>query len=135
MVKMLNHIERQAFSERLNQSLKDSKLSKPSSPSAVAKEFNSRYQGKSVTLHAVRKWMVGEAIPSQPKLVALAHWLGVTPEWLRFGTSSAANTVLHQSSANYSALDEALCNDLQRLTADQKRMVREFVSLMLRKGD
>jgi len=133
MVKMLNQIERQAFSERLNQALKDARLAKASSPSVVAKEFNARYQGKSVTLHAVRKWMVGEAIPSQPKLVALANWLGVTPEWLRFGSSSSTRMILEQSSASYSALDETLLQDLQRLTQDQKRMVKEFVGLLLRK--
>jgi hypothetical protein len=134
MVKMLNQLERQAFSERLHLALKNSSLIKTGSPSAVAKEFNSRYMGKAVTLHAVRKWMVGEAIPNQPKLLALSQWLGVAPDWLRFGTGSPSRMVAQQSTAAYHTVDPDLLNDLQRLTTEQKRMVREFVSLMLRKG-
>lgn len=135
MVKMLNQIERQAFSERLNQALKDSKTPKATSPSAVAREFNSRYKGKSVTLHAVRKWMVGEAIPNQPKLIALSQWLGVTPEWLRFGTTNSSSFLMQQSTAQYSAFDEGLLTDIQRLSMDQKRMVREFIGLLLQKNN
>jgi hypothetical protein len=38
-----------------------------------------------MTLHGVRCWLLGETQPSQPKLLVLAEWLGVTPLELRFG--------------------------------------------------
>ena len=35
--------------------------------------------------HAARKWLQGESIPTQEKLRALAGWLDVPADWLRFG--------------------------------------------------
>lgn len=34
---------------------------------------------------AARKWLKGEAIPTQDKIHILARWIGVSPQWLRFG--------------------------------------------------
>jgi len=36
-------------------------------------------------LHAARKWLQGESIPTQEKLRALPTWLDVPADWLRFG--------------------------------------------------
>lgn len=55
------------------------------SPTRLAREFNRRYPGAPVTLHAARKWLNGEAVPVQDKLRTLASWLGVGADWLRFG--------------------------------------------------
>src|SRR5690606_31793895 len=52
------------------------------------REFNARFNGRQVTVHAVRKWLIGDAIPTQEKLRILANWLGVSAEWLRFGEGS-----------------------------------------------
>lgn len=57
----------------------------PVRPVVLEREFNTRYWGPSVTLQGVRRWLRGEAIPSQDKLQVLADWLGVEPEVLRFG--------------------------------------------------
>lgn len=57
----------------------------PVRPVVLEREFNSRYWGRSVTLQAVRRWLRGEAIPSQDKLEVLAEWLNVEPQVLRFG--------------------------------------------------
>lgn len=54
-------------------------------PVVLEREFNTRYWGRSVTLQGVRRWLRGEAIPSQDKLQVLAEWLGLAPEVLRFG--------------------------------------------------
>ena len=56
-------------------------------PVVLEREFNTRYWGRSVTLQGVRRWLRGEAIPSQEKLQVLADWLGVEPEVLRFGVA------------------------------------------------
>src|SRR3954462_4804638 len=77
-------IEREDFSERLQLALRNANYS-PDSPTQLAREFNVRFTGRPITVHAARKWLVGEAIPTQEKLRTLAHWLGVPAEWLRFG--------------------------------------------------
>ncbi|MGI4848412.1 MAG: hypothetical protein ACRYGK_09820 [Janthinobacterium lividum] len=54
------------------------------SPMLLVREFNARYGGKAVTSHAARKWLMGESIPTQEKIIALAKWLQVSPLWLRY---------------------------------------------------
>ncbi len=76
--------ERLAFSERLQQALSSAEYS-PSSPTQLAREFNLRSSGNPVTVHAARKWLQGESIPTQDKLRTLASWLDVPADWLRFG--------------------------------------------------
>ena len=38
-----------------------------------------------VTTHAARKWLMGEAMPTQDRIQLLAEWLNVSASWLRFG--------------------------------------------------
>lgn len=54
-------------------------------PSVLEREFNLHYLGKPMTLHGVRRWLLGESLPRQDKLEALALWLGVSPQTLRYG--------------------------------------------------
>lgn len=84
--------ERADFSLRLRETLLSAHGLSPS-PTAVAREFNFRFVGKPITVHAARKWLVGDAIPTQDKLRALARWLEVSVDWLRFGgqAGNAAN--------------------------------------------
>ena len=76
--------ERLAFSERLQQALRSAEYS-PTSPTQLAREFNQRSGGNPVTVHAARKWLQGESIPTQEKIRTLASWLDVPADWLRFG--------------------------------------------------
>lgn len=62
-------------------------------PIVLEREFNSRYWGRSVTLQAVRRWLRGEAIPSQDKLQVLAEWLNVEPQVLRFGEKTVLSVL------------------------------------------
>jgi hypothetical protein len=57
----------------------------PPKPAVLEREFNLRYWGKPVTLHAVRLWLKGETIPAQDRLLCLAQWLNIEPAILRFG--------------------------------------------------
>lgn len=76
-----------AFSIRLKQVLKtiDEKLL---SPSVLQREFNRRSRHTKVGVTAVQKWLSGDSIPQQEKLVVLATWLLVSAHWLRFGEES-----------------------------------------------
>src|SRR6185295_6540569 len=95
--------EKQAFSKRLREALKRAEPV-AAGPAALAREFNLRYEGTPVTVQAVRKWVSGRALPSQDKIRALALWLEVSPQWLRYGDAEPAPArALRQESAAYCA--------------------------------
>ena len=54
-------------------------------PAVLEREFNLRHYGKPMTLHGVRKWLIGESIPPYEKIITLAQWLKIPPEDLTFG--------------------------------------------------
>ena len=54
-------------------------------PAILEREFNLRYMGKPMTLHGVRRWLLGESLPKQDKVLVLAEWLRVPPHQLRYG--------------------------------------------------
>jgi transcriptional regulator with XRE-family HTH domain len=124
--------EKIAFSQRLVKALKDAKI-EAGSPTVFSREFNRRYNGKSVSIHAARKWLTGESIPTQDKLRLLAMWLGVSTEWLRFGEKTAAST--HQSSLNhavYSSPDFELLHHFNMLSNEHKLVAREVILTLMR---
>lgn len=57
----------------------------PARPTVIEREFNQRYWGKPITLHAARLWLRGETMPTHDRLLCLAEWLGVEPQILRYG--------------------------------------------------
>ena len=57
----------------------------PDRPAVLEREFNSRYWGRSITFQAVSRWLRGQSIPSQEKLLVLAEWLQLEPQALRYG--------------------------------------------------
>ena len=124
--------ERESFSERLQQALKNAHYS-PDSPTRLAREFNIRFEGRPITVHAARKWLVGEAIPTQEKLRMIAQWLGVPADWLRFGgpesPGEAADT---GGAARFESADVKLIADLQRLDEHHRQLAREFIRMLVR---
>ena len=126
--------ERESFSERLQQALKNAHYS-PDSPTRLAREFNIRFDGRPITVHAARKWLVGEAIPTQEKLRMIAHWPGVPAERLRFGGSeadSAAHGEALPGTARFESADVKLIADLQRLDEHHRQIAREFIRMLVR---
>ena len=75
--------EKEEFGKRLVAAIEAAGYAKR--PSVVEKHFNSRYWGSPVTFQAVRRWLRGESIPEQDKLVVLAEWLQVESHELRYG--------------------------------------------------
>jgi transcriptional regulator with XRE-family HTH domain len=124
--------EREGFSERLQQALKNAHYS-PDSPTRLAREFNIRFEGRPITVHAARKWLVGEAIPTQEKLRMLAQWLGVPADWLRFGgEADPAKGDGANASARFESADVKLIADLQRLDDHHRELAREFIRMLVR---
>ncbi len=124
--------ERESFSERLQQALKNAHYS-PDSPTRLAREFNIRFEGRPITVHAARKWLVGEAIPTQEKLRMIAQWLGVPADWLRFGgPESHGEPTDTGAAARFESADVKLIADLQRLDEHHRQLAREFIRMLVR---
>lgn len=127
--------EKQGFSKRLRDSLRRAGVEGRSAAS-IAREFNLRYHGTPVTVQAVRKWLAGISLPSQDKIRALALWLDVSPQWLRFGEPESRaerpHGMLRQDTAHY-RLDSAwLAKKLEALSEPHRRMVSEMIIALLR---
>lgn len=125
-------VERRDFSERLQQALRNADYS-PDSPTQLAREFNLRSAGRVVTVHAARKWLVGEAIPTQEKLRALAQWLGVSAEWLRFGGECAEMPAANVASLGdrLSPKDMAIVEHLMQLDDQRRHVVHQLIRMLL----
>jgi transcriptional regulator with XRE-family HTH domain len=120
--------EQERFSERLNEALAAANY-RPAGASLIAREFNLRFPDMAVTVHAVRKWIKGEAIPTQDKLVALAQWLGVKADWLRYDGEVPSGELKSQQ---FSGEDLRMLRDFQRLGSERKRIVDEIIQVLLR---
>ncbi len=121
-------LERLEFSKRLQQALHDAECS-PNSPTELAREFNRRFGGHPVTVHAARKGLQRESFPTREKLRALASWLEVPADWLRFG-----NVESRKGQATPSAGDSKLLSQLQQLDEHHKMIVRELLRVLLKSG-
>jgi len=119
--------ERKQFSERLQKSLKSADYSE-GSPTKLSREFNARFPGSAVTVHAARRWLIGEAIPAQAKLKCLASWLGVPAEWLRYGGDEPSQ----EPAERFDSENVRLMSDIQRLDDHHKKIARDFISALVR---
>lgn len=122
------HSEQERFGERLERALRDAGFASRS-PARFVKEFNLRFPEHAVTVHAARKWIKGEAIPTQEKVVALANWLGVGATWMRYGSESMT---ANDRPPDATPEDLRRLHDIQLLDDEHKKMVDDFIHLMLR---
>jgi len=118
------------FAARLIQCLRQTERS--TSPTHLAAEFNTYFSGTKVHMHSCRKWLLGEAIPTQEKLVVLAQMLGVTPEWLRYGVKG--KQAMEVSSAPYtvSRRDVSILTGYQRLSGRDQKVVASLIKTLLK---
>jgi hypothetical protein len=121
------YLERDAFCSRLHHALQR-QAPTALKAAALTREFNRRYAGAPITLHAARRWLLGEAIPAQDKLRVLADWLGVTAEWLRFGQGQAIAQIREPDTA----VDYQLMREITALSEAHRQVVREMIKLLKR---
>ncbi|ENW05249.1 hypothetical protein [Acinetobacter beijerinckii] len=97
--------------------------------SVLEREFNLNYSGKPMTLHGVRKWLIGEAIPSGDKLLTLAKWLEVPPEELVFEKNIQKaikeRDQLWQKELGYR--DKDVFEAYLKLSASHKKIIRDMI--------
>ena len=127
--------EKQGFSKRLKEAMRRAGVD-AGSPTRIAREFNLRYHGDAVTTQAVRKWLAGKSLPSQDKMRALAQWLDVPPQWLRFGEverkEDRAHITTKQDAAPYKIEPSWVTRKFESLNEPHKKMVLEIVHALLR---
>lgn len=126
-------IERTAFSRRLKSAL--ARFEPPGRTGAawLAREFNQRYGGKPISIHAARKWLMGESIPTHDKLLTLAGWLRVSAEWLVYGAGDMSKaSAIQQDPAHYAVVDVELLREFNALNQEHRRIVREMVAMLTR---
>lgn len=131
MASKLAQEERLSFSNRLKKALTDAGLGV--SASGFTRAYNARADGSAVTIHAARKWLGGEAIPTHEKIVILSVWLGVGAAWLRFGGAVLeliTAEVISEAEISTPAL--ALLNDILSLPGREQRTIRAIVDAFLR---
>lgn len=114
------------FGERLRAAL--TRAGYEAKAAVLEREFNLRYTGKPMTLHGVRRWLQGETIPAEDKLVVLARWLKIEPQVLRWG--STPNQVREEKLSWESAIgyrERETFEAFLALTAPQKKIIREVI--------
>lgn len=120
------------FSSRLQNALKDAGYS-AYGPTELAHQFNIRFSGHPISVHAARKWLMGEAIPTQDKIRVLSEWLMVPPEWLRFGGNDVGSETVSLDNVEHAF--SKLVADIQRLDPYNRKLVFDFVRLVTRLSD
>lgn len=118
------HQERLRFYARLVQALQTAGYDTPGA-TEVARLYNAHCASK-VSHHAVRKWLQGDSIPTQPHIACLSEWLQCDTGWLRFGSPGDG---AHAKAED--KLDAVLLRDLSKLDEESKRLVRILVAAML----
>jgi transcriptional regulator with XRE-family HTH domain len=98
-------------------------------PSVLLNLFNARYWGTSVSFQAVSRWLNGQAMPRQDKLVVLAEILRMEPELLQYGRA-----VHRRVQDQRKRWDEALSYQERemfdaylQLPVPQRKVVREVI--------
>ncbi len=115
--------EPQAFAQRLTAALVAADIAV--SPTVIHRKFNAISGDAPVSVHAVRKWIMGESIPTQRRIQALAAWLAVSPNWLRFGERTAKYATQAPS-----AVEHVLLRNFRRLSAREQEQLLALVQTM-----
>lgn len=117
--------ERDGFSKRLKEALELAGYAEVG-PSKVAVLYLARSQ-QVVSIHAVRKWLSGQALPRQHHVEGLAKWLACDAAWLRFGRKVHSKLPQGVSTTE----DLSLLRDLAILPPIAKQEIQGLVAILL----
>ncbi|MDA8444293.1 DNA-binding protein [Paracidovorax valerianellae] len=122
------HDPKQLFAEKLRQAMVAAGYEPK--PSVLEREFNTRHWGKPMTLHGVRRWLLGETMPDARKLITLAEWLRMPVQELAFGTPDSTPQAREEAARWHVGLgyeDRELFETYLRLPVPQRRLAREVI--------
>ena len=116
------------FATRLEQALKSKAIR--NSPTVLANLFNSEFDGRSVTPHTARNWLLGKSMPTQEKLVLLAKLLGTSSEQLRYGRHSEKTLMISNEDGTETELtisQQQFVKDYLKLSISKQKLVSDLV--------
>ena len=115
------------FAERLQAAMRAAGLEPR--PAVLLNLFNTHYWGRSVTFQAVSRWLRGESIPGQDKLIVLAEVLKVEPEVLRFGEAvrRKVQQLRQRWDEGVGYLERETFYAFLQLPAPQRKLLREVI--------
>ena len=98
-------------------------------PAVLLNLFNTHYWGRSVSFQAVARWLRGESIPAQDKLIVLAEVLKIEPEVLRFGEAVRQSVRSHRQrwDEGVGYLERETFDAFLQLPAPQRKLIREVI--------
>ena len=130
---MKNDDEKTLFAKRLALAMQSKGYEVKAS--ILEREFNLNYSGKPMTLHGVRKWLIGEAIPSGDKLLALAKWLEIPPEELILNKN--IQVAIQQRDTRWKQelgyKDKEVFEAYTQLSSPHKKIIRDMIIALLDK--
>jgi transcriptional regulator with XRE-family HTH domain len=115
------------FAKRLRDAMTNAGLE--ARPGVLLVLFNTNYWGRSVSFQAVSRWLRGEAIPEQDKLLVLAGVLNVEPEVLRFGDAVRQSIKQREKrwTEGVSYLERETFDAFLKLPPAQRKLIREVI--------
>ena len=119
--------DKKLFADRLREAMQAAGYEPK--PAVLEREFNTRFWGKPMTLHGVRRWLRGETLPTHEKLLVLAKWLAVTPQYLNYGDEIQQKVqdrrARWDSGIGYE--DRDIFEAFLKLPIPQRRVIREII--------
>ncbi len=118
---------KELFADRLRDAMKAAGYDPK--PAVLEREFNTRYWGKAMTLHGVRRWLRGETMPTHDKLLVLAEWLAVSPQQLGFGDEVARKSQERRArwDSGIGYQDRDIFEAFLKLPVPQRKILREVI--------
>ena len=116
------------FATRLEQALQAKAIR--NSPTVLATLFNSAFDGRSVTPHTARNWLLGKSLPTQDKLVLLARMLGTSSEHLRYGRHSEKTLMISNQDGTETELSisqQQFVKDYLKLSVSKQKLLSDLV--------
>lgn len=98
-------------------------------PAVLEREFNLRCWGRPVTLHGVRRWLLGETFPTADKMLVLAEWLKIDPQQLRHGDETSKRMREKQTRMEQAInhQEREIFEAFLSLPSPQKKIIREVI--------
>ncbi|MEQ6434755.1 XRE family transcriptional regulator [Comamonas sp. w2-DMI] len=123
---------KQRFAQKLREAMEAAGYE--AKPSVLEREFNSRYWGKPMTLHGVRRWLLGETVPGHRKLATLAEWLQVPAHELAWDPAEVPRTREQPApwSVSLGYEDRELFDLYLRLPVPKRRLARDVILAIAR---
>ena len=118
---------RSDFARRLIQALGHAGIE--DSPTTLAHYFNLHSADNVVTMHGARRWLLGQSIPTQVHLNALAKMLGVSSAWLLLGQGQMVDPRPDKDSVQ----EHDVMDAYHMLTNPQRELVDNLIRMLSRR--